>query len=68
MVTIFRELLNRDTMLGCRMRLAEFEHEGTACYRLSLDMPAGDGRHAEVLLSEDDLTAIMRAVREYDEQ
>ncbi|UVG35406.1 hypothetical protein SEA_ZAGIE_53 [Microbacterium phage Zagie] len=56
------------TMLGCRVRLTEFVHAGTPCYRLHLLMPAGDGRHAEVLLSEEDLTTLIRNVREYDER
>lgn len=56
------------TMLGCRVRLTEFVHAGTPCYRLHLNMPADDGRRAEVLLSEEDLTTLLRGVREHDER
>ena len=62
-------ILDIVTMLGCRIRIHEFKHDDVDCYRLSLDMEdPRDGRHAEVLLSEDDLTAVVAAVRKYDER
>jgi hypothetical protein len=42
-----RQLVDITSMLGCRLRLHEFDHEGKSCLRLSLDV---DSRHAEVLL------------------
>lgn len=56
------------TKLGCRLRLDNFEHEGLPYYRLHLGMPADDGRWAEVLLSDEDLTTLVRKIRENDEQ
>jgi hypothetical protein len=59
------DIISITTMLGCRLRLHPFEHKGVACYRLSLDV---DSRHAEVLLGEEDLTAIVRGIREHDDR
>lgn len=62
-------IVDKMTMLGCRLRVTDFLHDGKPCYRLMLDMPdPHDGRHAEVLLDEDDMTAIIRGVREWDER
>ncbi len=62
------KLADFTSMLGCRVRLTTFEHEGVPCYRLHLDMGPDDGRRAEVLLSEEDVTALVRGIREHDER
>lgn len=57
------------SMLGCRVRLRDFVHEGVDCCELILSMPPEDGRSfVSVLLSEDDLTTIVRSIRERDER
>ncbi|QIG59066.1 hypothetical protein SEA_SADLAD_59 [Microbacterium phage SadLad] len=51
------------SMLGCRIRLTEFVHEGAPCLRLNLDMGPEDGRRAEVLLSCEDWQELERGRR-----
>ena len=55
------KLADFTSMLGCRVRLTDFVHEGTPCLRLILSM--GDGRHAEVLLSAEDWRELERGRR-----
>lgn len=55
-------ILDIMSMLGCRIRLHEFEHEGQPVLRLSLDV---DERHAEVLLDFENARDLESALREH---
>lgn len=57
------------SMLGCRVRLDDYEHDGRRCHALTLRMEQeGDGRYAQVLLSDEDLAALGQAIRGFKQQ